>query len=147
MIDIWVSSRSNRAATWSMPLNVVALNTASEDIPRPPGQHSQVMPLASKPGGIAGVYQTFLATRSANGAPFGAPVLLSELAYADRSTVDGFLTDDGLTLFFSSSALLRPSATPARPSTAASRCRPRICSSAWRRTVDEAFRRSSRSTI
>jgi hypothetical protein len=104
-IDIWVSSRASRAAAWETPQNVVALSTPSEDIPRPPGQHGLVMPLASKPGGTGGVYQTFFASRESAGAPFGTPALVSELAGTDRSTVDGFLTDDGLTLFFSSSPL------------------------------------------
>jgi hypothetical protein len=102
--DIWVSSRPNRTASWSTPVNVVALNTAAEDIPRPPGQHGLVMPLSSKQS-IAAPYQTFLAARAGSGAPFGAPALVGELAFADRSTVDGFLTEDGLTLFFSSSPL------------------------------------------
>lgn len=104
-IDIWVTSRASRASAWTTPQNVLALNTPAEDIPRPPGQHGLVMPLASKPGGIGGVYQTFFARRESAGAPFGAPALVSELAEASRSTVDGFLTDDGLTLFFSSSPL------------------------------------------
>ncbi|HXU04711.1 MAG TPA: hypothetical protein VN903_27300, partial [Polyangia bacterium] len=101
--DIWMATRPNRVALWSAPLHVVALNTAAEDIPRPPGQHGLVMPLSSKQG-TSTVYQTFLAARPSVGAPFGAPVLISELASPDRSTVDGFLTDDGLTLFFASSA-------------------------------------------
>ena len=71
-------------------------------------------------------------------------VLVSELAYADRSTVDGFLTDDGLTLFFSSSPFQFPAdAGPrpgdaGRPSTADRRLR-RICYVAWRRSVDDPF--------
>jgi len=105
--DIWTSSRPNRSAPWSTPVNVVGLNTAAEDIPRPPGQHGLVMPLSSRQA-TAAVYQTFLAARAGAGAPFGMPVLVSELAYADRSTVDGFLTDDGLTLFFSSQPLQFP---------------------------------------
>ena len=105
--DIWVSSRPNRSAGWPTPVNVIPLNTGVEDIPRPPGQHGLVMPLSSKQATSA-VYQTFLAARAGPGAPFGTPVLVSELAYADRSTVDGFLTDDGLTLFFSSQPLQFP---------------------------------------
>src|SRR5262245_45306460 len=112
--DIWVSNRPNRTAPWSTPVNVVALNTTAEDIPRPPGQHGLVMPLSSKTATSA-VYQTFFAARSSGGAPFGAPVLISELAFTDRSTVDGFLTDDGLTLFFSSSPLLFPADAAAPP--------------------------------
>lgn len=105
--DIWVSSRPNRSAPWSTPVNVVALNTTAEDIPRPPGQHALVMPLSSKTT-TAAVYQTFFATRMSAGAAFDSPTLVAELAYPDRSTVDGFLSDDGLTLFFSSAPLVSP---------------------------------------
>ena len=34
---------------------------------------------------------------------FGAPAAIPELSFTDQSTVDAFLTDDGLTLFYSSS--------------------------------------------
>jgi WD40-like Beta Propeller Repeat len=47
-------------------------------------------------------YQIYLATRPTPGEAFGAPVAISELNHPDGSTVDGFLTDDGLTMFFSS---------------------------------------------
>lgn len=105
-IDVWVAQRSSREAPWSTPVNVVALNSPSDDIPRPPGQQGLVMPMASaRPAATNpdAVYQTYLAARAGTGAPFGAPVAIPELDYATRSTVDAFLTDDGLTLFFSSS--------------------------------------------
>jgi hypothetical protein len=136
--DVWVSSRPHRAAPWTTPVNVVALNTTNEDIPRPPGQHGLVMPMASKPGGILGVYQTFFAERSSTGAPFGAPALVAELAYAERSTVDGFLTDDGLTLFFSSSPL--QVLTDAGPVVDGGALPTADLFVAWRRTVNEEFR-------
>jgi hypothetical protein len=130
--DIWVSSRPNRSTRWSTPVNVVALNTAAEDIPRPPGQHGLVMPLSSKQATSA-VYQTFLAARAGPGAPFAAPVLVDEFAFADRSTVDGFLTEDGLTLFYSSSPLqLLGDGGPAIEGTA-------DLSVAWRLSVNEPF--------
>ena len=110
--DIWQSTRRSRTDPWQSPFNVVALDTAVEDIPRPPGQHGLVMPLSSKPGAV---YQTFLAARPSTGAPFGKPVLVSELAFTDRTTVDGFLTDDGLTLFYSSSPLQYPADAGPRP--------------------------------
>jgi len=110
--DIWQSTRRSRSDPWQSPFNVVALNTTVEDIPRPPGQHGLVMPLSSRP---AGVYQTFLAARPSTGAPFGKPVLVSELAFTDRTTVDGFLTDDGLALFYSSSPLQYPADAGPRP--------------------------------
>lgn len=108
-IDVWVSERPSRTAGWSTPFNVVALNSAAADIPRPVGYHGLVMPMASTKMNASnpstGNYQTYLASRSSLGAPFGVPVAIPELASPDSSTVDGFLTDDGLTLFFSSAPL------------------------------------------
>jgi hypothetical protein len=112
--DIWQSTRRSRSDPWQSPFNVVALDTAVEDIPRPPGQHGLVMPLSSKQGSSV-IYQTFLAARPSTGAPFGKPVLVAELAFTDRTTVDGFLTDDGLTLFYSSSLLQYPADAGPRP--------------------------------
>lgn len=114
-VDIWVSERATRTAGWSTPTNLAALNTAADDIPRPPGQHALVMPLAStvittaNPG--SNNYQTYLATRASSGAPFDPPTPIPELDHPDRSTVDAFLTEDGLTLFFSSTPLQASSAS------------------------------------
>jgi hypothetical protein len=141
--DIWMATRSNRSAPWMSPVNVVALNTAVEDIPRPPGQHGLVMPLSSKQGTSA-VYQTFLATRPSPGAPFRMPVLVAELAHADKSTVDGFLTDDGLTLFYSSSPLVVPADAGPRPGDAgltpdSGQAPSADLFVAWRRSLNEPF--------
>jgi hypothetical protein len=110
--DIWVSQRATRASAWSTPMNVAALNSPADDIPRPPGEHALVMPMASTKvtdhNPAASNYQTYLATRATPTAPFGAPVAIPELDYVDRSTVDGFLTDDGLTMFFSSAPVAEP---------------------------------------
>jgi hypothetical protein len=107
-VDIWVSERTTRGARWSTPMNLVGLNSPASDIPRPPGQRGLVMPMASTEttaaNPTAGNYQTYWAIRTGRGAPFAAPVPIPELAYQDRSTVDAFLTDDGLTMFFSSTA-------------------------------------------
>jgi hypothetical protein len=134
-VDVWVSTRPTRAGAWSTPLNVVALNSPVDDIPRPPGQGGLVMPLASKRN-PQNIYQTYLAARPASGAPFGSPRIISELAFSDRSTVDGCLTDDGLTLFFSS--------TPVAPSPDASAPVDGSLPTgdlyvAWRRSFDEPF--------
>jgi len=69
LTDIWMATRPNRYASWAPAVNVVALNTVADDIPRPPGEHQLVMPLSSKQGTSA-VYQTYFATRSSAGAPF-----------------------------------------------------------------------------
>jgi WD40 repeat protein len=117
--DIWVSQRPSRDAPWSTPVNVVALNGPDDDIPRPPGQHALVMPMASTKVTAANPasanYQTYLAARATTGAPFGAPVAIPELDYPDRSTVDGFLTDDGLTIFFSSAPVAEAADAGAPP--------------------------------
>ena len=106
-LDVWVSTRETRTSPWSTPVNVVALSSTADDIPRPPGQHGLVMPMASTRM-VAGLYSTFLSARATRGAPFGTPVEIPELTYRDRSTVDACLTDDGLTMFFSSAAAPAP---------------------------------------
>jgi hypothetical protein len=106
-IDIWVSQRASRASAWSTPVAVLSLNSPADDIPRPPGQHGLVMPMASEVA-TPDHYQTYLAARATTGAPFAAPVAIPKLDYTDRSTVDGFLTDDGLTMFFSSAPVAAP---------------------------------------
>jgi hypothetical protein len=98
-LDIWVATREARTATWSPARNLSELNSAGKDIPRPPGQHELVMPLASDRD-TRGYYQIYFATRSAPSAAFAAPQPLEELAAPAASTVDGFLSDDGLRLFF-----------------------------------------------
>jgi hypothetical protein len=135
-VDVWASQRATRDAAWATPVNLVALSSASDDIPRPPGQHGLVMPMASTrpaPANPSGSYQTYLAARSSEGAPFSTPVAIEELNAPDRSTVDGFLSDDGLTLFFS--------ATPAPQADAAvdGGAGDADLYVAWRRATDEPF--------
>jgi len=139
--DIWVSQRASRASAWSTPVNVVALNSLADDIPRPPGQHALVMPMASERA-TPGNYQTYLAARATTGAPFEAPVAIPELDYADRSTVDGFLTDDGLTMFFSSAPVTEAAdaATRVDAGTSSDAGAPNSdLFVAWRRSTTEAF--------
>jgi hypothetical protein len=100
-VDIWVTSRPDRNSAWTLPRNLAALNSTSRDIPRPPGQHGLVMPMASDRAS-PGDYQTMLATRATVSAEFSAPVPIPELD-GNGPTVDGCLTDDGLFLFFSRS--------------------------------------------
>jgi hypothetical protein len=137
--DIWVSQRATRSAAWSSPENVVALNSPADDIPRPPGQHALVMPMASTKAAAGNPainnYQTYLAARAAPGAPFAAPIPIPELDYANRSTVDGCLTDDGLTLFFSSA----PAATGADGGDADAGVAKADLFVAWRRSTSEPF--------
>jgi len=107
-IDIWMATRASRTSPWTSPLNLAALNSTGRDVPRPPGLHGLVMPLSSDRA-IPDLYQTLMAQRTDRGADFRDPVPVVELSFSDRSTVDAFLSDDGLTLFFSSSGLTEPS--------------------------------------
>jgi hypothetical protein len=108
-LDIWAVTRPTRGDPWSQPALVPSLSSVGKDLPRPPGQHGLVMPLSSDRA-MPTVYQTYLAARDAPGGAFGAPTVISELVLGTGvSTVDGFLTDDGLTLFFSSATSPTPS--------------------------------------
>jgi hypothetical protein len=127
-IDVWVSTRNNRSAGWSAPGNVVALNSTADDIPRPPGLHGTVMPMASTRATFA-LYQSYFAASGGRGAPFETPAAIPELAFADRSTVDAFLTDDGLTMFYSSSGFFSDGGVPTTSDLYV----------AWRRSVGEPF--------
>jgi Tol biopolymer transport system component len=98
-LDIWVCSRSARGDAWSEPANVGPLNSAGKEIPRPPGQRQRVMPLASDRDD-PGYYRIYFSARAAIDAAFERPEDVAELVFADQSTVDGFLTDDGLSLFY-----------------------------------------------
>lgn len=100
-LDIWMSTRPTRTAGWSAPVNLLSMNSTGKDLPRPPGQHGTVMPMASERAS-PDFYVTYLSTRASRTAPFGTPQPIPELTFADKSTVDAFLTDDGLTMFFSS---------------------------------------------
>lgn len=98
-LDIWVATRTLRDGAWSAPSNLAALNSDAKEIPRPLGLHARVMPMASdrqEPN----FYRIHFASRSAPSAPFDAPLPVEELVFDQESTVDGFLSDDGLTLFY-----------------------------------------------
>jgi hypothetical protein len=103
LIDIWASTRASRTSAWMAPVNVLALNSAADDIPRPPGLRGTVMPMASTRA-VTNLYRTYFASRAGRGAPFGEPGAIS-LQFPDRSTVDAFLSDDGLTMFYSSAGV------------------------------------------
>jgi Tol biopolymer transport system component len=100
-VDVWVSTRPTRAGAWSDPSNLASLNSAAKDEPRPPGLHGLVMPLASERDS-PGNYLTYTAARPRVTAPFATPQAIPELTFAGMTTVDAFLTDDGLTMFFAS---------------------------------------------
>jgi Tol biopolymer transport system component len=102
-LDIWVSTRTSDAGTWSTPVPVTALNSPADEIPRPPGEHSLVMPL-SRRATASDPYQVFVAGRMSTSASWGAPAAETSVDTANVDD-DGYLTDDGLTLYFSSDRL------------------------------------------
>ncbi|HTV25456.1 MAG TPA: hypothetical protein VMG12_42465 [Polyangiaceae bacterium] len=122
-IDIWQTTRTERGGAWSTLAPVDALNTDSDDLPRPPGQGGAVMPIASNRGG-GSLIQTFFAKRSGPHQDFASPEPVAELWVQDASMEDGFLTDDGLHLFFRRAGLGQDGALYV----------------AWRTSLDAPFR-------
>jgi len=106
-LDVWVATRAARGDAWSAPENLAALNSANKDIPRPLGQRGQVMPMASERDS-PGYYRIFFAERAGRAASFEPPEEVPELVFPRESTVDGFLTDDGLTLFYVTGPAIGP---------------------------------------
>jgi hypothetical protein len=106
-LDIWVSTRDPASpdAGWSAPVPVPQLNSAGDEIPRPPGQRGLVMPLSRRADSNA-PYEMFAATRGTASATatWSAPVSMASVNTGGLDD-DGFLTDDGLTLYFSSDRL------------------------------------------
>jgi hypothetical protein len=100
-LDIWVSTRPVRTAEWGDPVLVPSLNSPSFDIPRPPGANGLVMPLGSERG-AGSVYRTFFASRDSITSPFQTPQSPPELVFEDATTMDAFLSDDGLTISYAS---------------------------------------------
>jgi hypothetical protein len=106
-LDIWVTTRSARSEPWSAPENLALLNSVGKEIPRPPGQRQRVMPLASDRE-AEGLYQIYFSERAEPAAPFEEPSPIGALEQTGESTVDGFLTDDGLSLFYATGPAIGP---------------------------------------
>ncbi len=99
-LDIWVSTRPDRSSAWSAPQPVAELNSTGDEIPRPPGQGALVMPLAVRPASSSDYHIAF-ATRASTSDPWTTPAPRPDIDTANTD-VDGFLSDDGLALHFSS---------------------------------------------
>jgi Tol biopolymer transport system component len=98
-LDSWMSTRPSRSAAWSVPSNLRALNSSAKDLPRLPGLHGSLMPLSSDRN-ERGYYSVLFARRDDQTQSYVSPEPVPELHFERASTVDGFLTDDGLTLFY-----------------------------------------------
>jgi len=99
--DIWAST--GVGASWSVPKKVDELSSLADDAPRQPAVQGTIMPLSSKRHG-GQQHQIYLATRDAEDQPWQEPsqALLGSINSPDYESVDGFLTENGLTLLFSS---------------------------------------------
>ena len=94
-----------QGGAWSTPAPVSELNSAFDDVPRQPGLHGSVMPLSSKRlGATPALYQIYFSTRDSADAPWSEPNkdLLGAVDSSAFQSADGFLTDNGLELYFSS---------------------------------------------
>lgn len=102
-LDVWMSTRASRTATWGTPVGVAALSSPTRDLPRPPAHGALVMPLASERAEL-GFYRTFFASREGVSAAWDTPRLVPELVRPGLIIVDAFLTDDLLTIFYTAGA-------------------------------------------
>jgi hypothetical protein len=102
--DIYKCARQGDA--WTTPVLVPELsNDEYDDVPRPPALNGTIMPLSSKRhGGSAPLYQIYLSTRASADAAWGEPskALLGSIDSDAFQSADGFLSADGLELYFSS---------------------------------------------
>jgi hypothetical protein len=89
---------------WSAPEAVPELSSDSDDAPRPPALNGTLMPLSSKRHGER-FYQIYFAERGGSAAPWDEPsqaLLAAVNSPTAAQTADGFLTENGLELYFSS---------------------------------------------
>lgn len=97
-MNIWRSTRPTTESSWGPLTFVEGLNSEWDDVPRPLALGGLAMPLASRRDGDD--YQTYLGTRPNVAAEFDAVEPLRELWATGTSTVDAFMTDDGMMVFF-----------------------------------------------
>jgi hypothetical protein len=99
--DIWFTTRASRESKWETLRPLSELNTEFDDIPRPLALNGTIMPIASRRSTRGGAYETFLARRATVADEFSPDEEpIPEISVEDRSSVDAFMTNDGLLLFF-----------------------------------------------
>ena len=95
--DIYVTTRATRTAAWSAPTRVLALaSTADDHSPSLSNDRLTILFDSTRNGSV----RIFQATRTSLGATWSSPVQLSELDLPSFSSIDPFVSDDGLTLFY-----------------------------------------------
>jgi hypothetical protein len=109
--DIYQSLRevrddANCSAGWPEATPVAELNSSADDIPRPLGNGHLTMPLGSRRDGTltGNHFVTYLATRTSESTPFSDIRWAKELDATGFNTADAFLTQDGLTIYFTRAA-------------------------------------------
>lgn len=100
--DVMRATRSGDA--WSAPARVPELCSDYDDAPRPPALSGTLMPLSSKRHRQSVFYQIYLAERPNADAAWGEPsqALLAAVNSAEHQSADGFVSESGLELYFSS---------------------------------------------
>lgn len=100
--DIRSVTRISRETTdWGNAMPSDTLNTQYDERPRPLGLNGQVMPFSRREDADGGgmIWRTYLARRNGDGT-FAEPEMVDQVAADDVSIVDGFLSQNGLTLIF-----------------------------------------------
>jgi WD40-like Beta Propeller Repeat len=102
--DIWLSQREGDA--WGAPQPVTALNSPAHDSPRPVSEDGLWMPLNSKRHGNAR-FQIYLASRATLQEPWQSVgrELLEQIDADEFVSSGGFLSADGLALYFASTRM------------------------------------------
>jgi Tol biopolymer transport system component len=78
--DLWTATRTTTALPWSTPVNVTELNSPADDTgPTLTADGLTMWFESSRTGGLGDV-DIYVATRPARGAPWSAPVLVTELS-------------------------------------------------------------------
>jgi len=102
--DIWGATRSEVTAPFGEPVNVAELNTTSNDAAPCISADGLTMYFVSDRPGGAGQMDIWIATRSDVAAPFGEATNVAELNTGSQDSAPD-LTEDGLTIVFSSTRL------------------------------------------
>jgi hypothetical protein len=103
--EIWHSTGGE--AVWAAPTLVTELTSPDGDtVPRPPAVNGTIMPLSSKRHGMneGKYYQIYFSERAGAGSAWGEPHQsgLTGINSPDFQSADGFLSDNGRELYFSS---------------------------------------------
>ena len=98
--DLWFATRADRQATWSALGAVPPLQSPYEDICATPTHDPDLLLMASTR--VDGVHDhLYTTTRPSPSSAWSAPVAMTGVG-STRNDVDGFLSADGLALYFDS---------------------------------------------